>query len=74
MKRDEANRLRDIANELDDYSYDICHKDGYNKQVQMFHLAAYKIRELIMDSGFDSFIDTKYIKTKQTNWELDKEE
>lgn len=71
MKRHEANRLRDIANELDDHSYDIYSED--RKQAQWFHWAATEIREVLMNSGFNGIIDAKYSKV-ETKWELNKEE
>lgn len=73
MKKNEADRLRDIANELDDQCYAICNNDGYNRQAQLFHWAANKIRIVIMDGGFNGIIDAKYDKTG-TTWQLDKEE
>ena len=75
MKRTEANRLREIANELDDHSYDIYYKDHrYTKEAEWFHWAATEIRKVIIDSGFNGIIDAK-LKTKtKMEWELNKED
>lgn len=65
MKKKEADRLRDIANVLDDqcYAYDT---DESNRQAQWFHWAANEIRKVIMDGGFNGIIDAKYDKTCTT--------
>lgn len=67
MKKEEANRLRDIANELDDHCYDIYSKD--HTQANLFHWASTEIRKVIMDAGFNGIIDAKYDKTTTTKWE-----
>lgn len=72
MKKEEADRLRDIANTLDDHSYDIYY-DGDTKQARWFHWAANEIRKVIMDGGYNGIIDAKYSKT-ELKWELNKEE
>lgn len=71
MKRNEADRLRDIANVLDDHCYDIYHSDS--KQSWWFRWAATEIRKVIMDGGFNGITDEKYDRT-HTAWELNKED
>lgn len=74
MKKNEADRLRDIANALDDQCYaNIYDTDEYNRQSQLFHWAANEIRKVIMDGGFNGIIDAKYDKTC-TTWQLNEEE
>lgn len=74
MKKNEADRLRDIANTLDDQCYaNIYDTNEYNRTAQLFHWAANEIRIVIMDSGFNGIIDAKYHKPCRT-WELNKEE
>lgn len=70
MTREEAKRLRDIANKLDDHSYDIM--DHTNREAHWFHWGANEIRKVIMDGGYNGIIDEKYKKVK-TNWELREE-
>lgn len=72
MKKIEANRLRDIANCIDDHSYDV-YDDGDSRQARWFHWAANEIRKVIMDAGFNCIIDAKYSKVEE-KWELNKEE
>lgn len=74
MKNNEADRLRDIANVLDDKCYVICNNDGYNRPAQLFHWAANEIRKVIMDGGFNGITDEKYDKTCTTTWQLNEEE
>lgn len=74
MKKKEAKRLRDIANELDDHCYELYYKDQkHSKEAEWFHWAANEIRIVIMDSGFNGIIDAKYNKPC-TTWELNKED
>lgn len=74
MKKKEADRLRDIANVLDDQCYAIIYDTGeYNRQSQRFHWAANEIRKVIMDGGFNGIIDAKYDRNC-ASWELNKEE
>lgn len=65
MKQNEADRLRDIANELDDH-YDDFPKDSTNTQAYWFHWAAEEIRKIIFDSGFNAFNNAKYDNTTTT--------
>ena len=71
MKKIEADRLRDIANELDDHSYDVYPKD--HTQANWFHWAATEIRKVIMNAGFNCIIDAKYSKVNE-KWEFNKED
>ena len=71
MKKTEADRLWNLANELDDHSYDIYAAD--HRQAQWFHWAAVEIRKVIMDAGYNGIIDAKYSKV-EAKWELNKEE
>ena len=75
MKRTEANRLREIANELDDHCYDLYYKDHkYTKEAERFHRAAIEIRRVIIDSGFNGIIDAKRKTKTIMEWELNKED
>lgn len=75
MKKSEANRLRDIANELDGHSYDLYYKyHKYTKEAEWFHRAATEMRKVIIDSGFNGIIDAKLLKAEIKDWELNKEE
>lgn len=71
MKKSEADRLRDIADVLDDHCYDIYPED--HKQAYWFHWGAQEIRKVLFDSGFHAFLDEKYSKAEE-KWELYKEE
>lgn len=71
MKKSEADRLRDIANTIDDHSYDVYPKD--HTQANWFHWAATEIRKVIMNGGFNGIVDEKYSKT-EAKWELNKED
>lgn len=71
MKKKEADRLRDIANCIDDHSYETYY-DGDSRQARWFHWVANEIRKVIMNAGFNSIIDAKYSKVEE-KWELDKE-
>ena len=72
MKKNEADRFRDIADVLDDHSYE-SYYDGYSRQARWFHWAANEIRKVIMDAGFNGIIDAKYSKVEE-KWEINKEE
>ncbi len=73
MKKKEAKRLRDIANELDNYCYDLYYKDPkHSKEAQWFHWGATEIRKVIMNGGYNGIIDAKY--RKEVNWELKEDE
>lgn len=71
MKKKEADRLREIANVLDDHSYDIYRENS--KQARWFHWAANEIRVVLMEAGYNGIIDAKYSKP-EGKWELNKEE
>ena len=71
MRKSEADKLRDIAFILDEFFYEIYIKDhtlGYK-----VHWAANEIRNILMNSGFNGFIDAKYSKV-EAKWELNKED
>ena len=71
MNEKEADRLRNIADALDDQYYDSCiNRDSTNNQDRWFHWAANEIRKVIMDSGFKGIINTKYDTTTTTNKEV----
>lgn len=72
MNKNEADRLRDIANTLDD-QYKYFDNDRTNKQTQWFHWASQEIRKVIFYSGFNAFNDSKYDITTTTH-KFDKEE
>lgn len=57
MKKNEADRLRDIANVLYDHGYAI-HMDSTNEEAHWFGWAATEIRKVLFDSGYPSFNDT----------------
>lgn len=72
MRKKEADRLRDIADVLDDHCYDIYPKD--HKQAYWFHWGAQEIRKVIFDGGFNAFNAfnaEKYSKAEE-KWELNK--
>ena len=71
MRKAEADRLRDIADILDDHSYNIYSED--HKQAHWFHWGAQEIRKVLFDSGFHAFFDAKYSKVEE-KWELNKED
>lgn len=61
MKKKEADRLRDLANLLDEHCYAIYHSD--TKQAWWFRWASTEIRKVIMDAGFNGIIDERYNRT-----------
>lgn len=63
MKQSEADRLRDIADVLDD-NYNDFPKDSTNTQAYWFYWAAQEIRKVIMNSGFRGFNNEKYDHTR----------
>lgn len=65
MKKTEADRLRDIADTLDDQYYNTA-IDSTNSQSQWFHWGATEIRKLIMDGGHIVFTNKKYDNTQTT--------
>ena len=65
MKQNEADRLRDIANELDGHYNDFS-KDSNNTQAYWFHWAAQEIRKIIFDAGFNAFNNVNYDHTTTT--------
>lgn len=54
MNKNEANRLRDIADVLDDH-YNDFPKDSTNTQAHWFYWASQEIRKVIFNSGFNAF-------------------
>ena len=53
MKKNEADRLRDIADVLEDHCYYLYYKDEkHSKEAEWFYWGATEIRKLIIDSGF----------------------
>lgn len=71
MKKKEAERLREIADLLDEHFLDIWHEN--HNHGWWLHSTATEIRKVIMDAGFNGFIDAKYSKV-EAKWELNKEE
>ena len=71
MRKKEADRLKDIANVLDDHSYDVYYA-GDTKQAHWFHWGAQEIRKVIMNGGFNGITDAKYSKVEE-KWELKEE-
>ena len=57
MKKNEADRLRDIADILYDHGYDI-YMDSTNDEAHWFRWAAEEIRKVLFNSGYSSFNDT----------------
>ena len=57
MKKNEADRLRDIADVLYDHGYDI-YMDSNNEEASWFGWAAEEIRKVLFNSGYSSFNDT----------------
>ena len=62
MKKNEADRLRDIANVLYDHSYDI-YMDHTSEEAHWFRWAAEEIRKVLFNSGYPSFNDTSTTTT-----------
>ena len=62
MKKNEADRLRDIANVLYDHGYSI-HMDSTNDEARWFYWAAEEIRKVLFNSGYPSFNDTSTTTT-----------
>ena len=58
MKKEEAKRLRDIADVLDDQYYH-SDMDGTNQIARWCHWGAEEIRKVVSDSGFNAFNDEK---------------
>ena len=56
MKKNEADRLRDIADVLDDHGYDI-YMDHTSEEAHWFRWAAEEIRKVLFNSGYSSFND-----------------
>lgn len=72
MNEKEADKLRVIANVLDDQYYD-SDIDCTNKQSKWFHWAAQEIRKVIIDSEFDGITNVKCGTTRtyditRTTW------
>ena len=57
MKKNEADRLRDIADVLYDHGYDI-YMYSNNDEARWFRWAAEEIRKVLFNSGYSSFSDT----------------
>lgn len=58
MRKNEADRLRDIADVLDDHCNDLS-KDSTNREAHWFHWGAEEIRKVIFNSGFRCFSDVE---------------
>ena len=62
MKKTEADRLRDIADVLDEH-YNSFPKDSTNDEAHWFRWAATEIHKVLFDSGYPSFNDTSTTTT-----------
>ena len=62
MKKNEADRLRYIANVLDEH-YNGFPKDSTNKEAHWFRWATEEIRKVLFNSGYPSFNDTSTTTT-----------
>ena len=56
MRQSEADRLRDIADVLDEH-YNSFPKDSTNEEAHWFRWAATEIHKVLFDSGYPSFND-----------------
>lgn len=54
MRQNEADRLRDIADVLDEH-YNDFPKDSTNNEAHWFRWAAEEIRKVLFNSGYNSF-------------------
>ena len=68
MKKTEADRLRDIADVLDEH-YNSFPKDSTNKEANWFRWAATEIRKVLFDSGYPSFNNTSTTTTQRSSEE-----
>lgn len=66
MRKEEADRLRDIADVLDDHC-NYLPKDSTNREAHWFHWGAEEIRKVLFNSGFNAFNHTDYCTTTRRN-------
>ena len=73
MKKNEADRLRDIADILYDHGYDI-YMDSTNDEALWFRWAAEEIRKVLFNSGYPSFNNTSTTTKHMFSEEEDEDE